>query len=369
MPDSKGLKNDEILSMMEEMQDEIEKLRSENKKLQVFLEQERSKKTGQDSEAQQTISDLSSALSMLKKKVQEQKQTIVDQSEQIARLSNSDLQLKEASKMKKLAEEDVRRASILASDTNSKKKELDDREKAIYAKENKLNKTEKNLTSKIEGRVNYEVSIIKDRLENEYRKREIALKEDYKDSKRRFYEAFISVGALAILGTIITALISKPYKSTLKEFFISMGGQIKSLALYQESVGMSIAGDLFNIPSSETSFEVVTAIMIIIQMLIVVAVLIAFGAFLFVNIREYLLDELSLAILIISTAATVYGAPVLTKLPINMFTLNILIIAIYATIRFLQEWEFEEVKKKVLCWILWIAGSILFIWGIASLGK
>ena len=271
--------------------------------------------------------------------------------------------------MKKLAEEDVRRASILASDTNSKKKELDDREKAIYAKENKLNKTEKNLTSKIEGRVNYEVSIIKDRLENEYRKREIALKEDYKDSKRRFYEAFISVGALAILGTIITALISKPYKSTLKEFFISMGGQIKSLALYQESVGMSIAGDLFNIPSSETSFEVVTAIMIIIQMLIVVAVLIAFGAFLFVNIREYLLDELSLAILIISTAATVYGAPVLTKLPINMFTLNILIIAIYATIRFLQEWEFEEVKKKVLCWILWIAGSILFIWGIASLGK
>lgn len=369
MTGSKDSKNDELLTMMEEMQDEIESLRSENGSLQIRLDQELSNRKEIDSEAQQMISDLSSAVSMLKRKVQDQKQEIVDLSEKNARLNKSDLQLKEAKRLKDQAEEEMRRASTLASVADSRKKELDDREQAIYEKENKLDKIEKNLTDKVERRVNYEVSIVEDRLEKEYWKRERALKEDCRNSKRRFYEAFISVSALSILGTIITALISETFKNELKEFFISIWGSIESLALHQESIGMSFAGDICGISSSDASYEVVTGIVIIVQMLFVLAILIAFGVFLFVNIKEYLIDELSLAVLIISTAITVYGAPALVQIPVNMFTLNAVIIAAYMTIRFYYEWDYEETKKKLLFWILWISGSILAISGLASMGK
>lgn len=89
--DSTGLKEDELLTMMEEIQGENEGLQEENTELRG----ENKSLRDQASEAQQTISRLSSENSILRNAIQKKSETIVSLNAQIGSLSASDLVLKQ----------------------------------------------------------------------------------------------------------------------------------------------------------------------------------------------------------------------------------------------------------------------------------
>ena len=87
MNDLKGLEIDELLTMMEDLQDEVETLQN------------------QQSEAQQKISRLSSENSLLKSELQKKSGIIVSLNERIEKLSGSDLVLKQNDRLRKQNEE------------------------------------------------------------------------------------------------------------------------------------------------------------------------------------------------------------------------------------------------------------------------
>lgn len=365
----KNSKNDELLTMMEEMQDEIEGLRLENGSLQIKLEQGLSKKKGIDSEARQTISDLSSMVSMLKKKVQEQKQKIVELSERNARLNNSDLQLKEAKRLKDQAEEDMHTVSTLAMDAKKRQEELDNRELKISNDESRLEKLRDDLESEIGKRVNVRAFEIEDELEKKYRKKERDLKKECQNTKDQFMGSFIVMTSFTIISTVITAILSDAFKSAAADFFISLWKRIESLAMWQEDFGKHIAKDVFDKQSSETSYDVIVGGVIIIQVLIVLAVIIVTSIFLFINIRDYLLDEITLVVMEVLMAVTVYAAPVLIQMPVNIFTVEAVGIVLYMSVRFFIAWDKTETKTWILFWLLWLPGSVLFVCGLLYLAR
>ena len=105
MSDSKYLNDEEVLTMLEEMQDQIENLENQNL------------------EAQQMISTISSENSILKKELQKKSEMIVSLNGKIAKLNESDLVLKKNEQLEtlngelRLREKNTRKeaeASILA---------------------------------------------------------------------------------------------------------------------------------------------------------------------------------------------------------------------------------------------------------------
>ena len=353
MPRSKQLSPDVIMKKQSET---IQKLSAENMDLKKKL-QDRSEG---NPDTQQTISDLSSQVSMLKKKTREQMQEIVALNAQIARLGDSDLQLKEAESMRDQAEKDMYKASKLASDFKKQKEKvtaaLDEREKLIGEKEARVNEKKENLDEVIKGRVNYEVYVIKRKLSADYK--EMTVKH------KLGYGVFGMGWIFTILGVII---LSKPLQNGAWEFIAGSWKVLKGVGLFPYIVGEFFAKLAFDKSSTHIGYWVMCIVIMLIIWAIMIAILIKCVIFLGDNIMECMFDGITVIVITAIMDIIIFLAPILEYIPMNMFLMGIIAFIAYMIIRFLDAWDIHEFKKQCLVMSLIVVGSALFVYGLCRL--
>lgn len=351
--------------IMKKQSETIQQLITENTTLRKQI-MERSEG---NPDTEQTISDLSSQISMLKKKVLDQKQEIVDLNEKNAKLNSSDLQLKEARSMKEQAEQDMREATTLVSDFEKHKESmiaaLDEREAAISKKEKIINAIKSDLEGEIRKRVDIEVSDIEHELEIKYRKKVQNLREEYDNLKAEHWIVFIVALIGSLLSFISMVILSKPLQKELSDFLLKLLEVLKKIGMFPINVGDGIASGMCGLPDSSGGYIAIMIISFVVLHGLMIVVLVLSGKFLIENISDWYDDDITKTIGIIIVVISIFFSPAFADiLPINTFTLDILILAAYTVVRFMTEWDMQETKKQVLCWILIITASYLIVKGL-----
>ncbi len=208
-------------------------------------------------------------------------------------------------------------------------------------------------------------SAIRDTLEKDYKEKERKLEQKHNDITKRHWIGYIvsmSIMALSVIGVLI---ISKPLQDEMREFFTRVFEVVGSIIIFPVNTGKFIAIDVLKKAVNSNGYIACMAITCTILYVIMIAVALLAGRFLYRNIIEYLCDGVTVAVLIITNAVIVFFTPVLTEIiPINLLYLNVWIIVGYVVYRFLQEWDMEQTKKQVLLWILIFQVIVLFMKGI-----
>ena len=208
MNDSENLKReDELLTMLEEMQDQIDNL-------QKNLETE----TCKNLENSRKISNLSSENSMMKKELQKKSETIKSLNETIGKLSESDLILKENEELKK-------QNLILEISELSARKKVDDELKALETREQNILSQEKELAD----RKKHQRTEVNKKVEKKIaqKERELLLSYDrygsnletkYRILERKYMSGFILSLVYGIVVTLIQMFKSEVFKTDLMDF-------------------------------------------------------------------------------------------------------------------------------------------------------
>lgn len=268
---------------------------------------------GQENQQQaEMILELQSEKQMLLKKVQAQ-------TEQIVKLNASDIELKEAKKLKKEADE-------LVLDCNRKKnmlksQELKDFEETLNNKEENLRKREKDLDKEI------------DRKSNELVKNHIR-KLDANDALWRY--SLLPFAGFGLVVVFILSLTSKSYRSDVICFFKGLMELIQMLWKFSCEAG-NFTADISNyIPDSTVSNIVYLSIRIAVTTGLVVIV--SFIIFKIIQktykfIREHYWDQISLFGVMSISGFFVILADSLKVLRINLVVLTMICLIAFFLIR------------------------------------
>lgn len=265
------------------------------------------------------------------------------------------------------------KASILASDTKREKekmsKELSARERSITQKEDHISKIANNLAHEIKNRVNRIVYEEKEKLEAQYQNSERSLRKKLRAILDKHEFGYYTSITYAIISTIAAAILLEPYRNEYVDFWIKFA---KNLGI----VFSTIAGAIDQVASSAqvdtgsyAAYIIVTVFLSLLILVPTVLLLIPSVKFLYKNIKEDVWDEVSGVIVIIIIGVSIYFSPLLIKLPINVITLGILSLTAYVTGRFFYEWNWEDLKKKILFWAIYLPVGLFIIiklmkWGI-----
>ena len=341
MSDSKYLNDEEVLTMLEEMQDQIENLENQNL------------------EAQQMISTISSENSILKKELQKKSEMIVSLNGKIAKLNESDLVLKKNEQLEnlngelRLREKNTRKeaeASILAvkekaqADIDAtrekyekKESRLMDREYAVSQKEKEVSYREAYVDVEVVKKASDMVNGKIKQLAREYRDKSNKLENSYK-KLRTSYERMVFVSLFyGIVITIITACKTEALVDDIVAFFRATGNVTVVLVDWVDTAGTFVAklGDM--IPQE----FVAVIVHWLLWLIVFIAILGAFGILIFMLGAKYYLffkerqaDEISVFVALIDLATIVFLAKQIKSiLSINLLLLMLFIFVLYSVIR------------------------------------
>lgn len=390
MNDSEDLKNDDqLLSMMEEMQNQIE---DQQKQLQ--------EKSEKNSEAQKTISRISSENLTLRNKLQEKSERIEKMNEsdlivkkneelekKIIEVQNSEKKTREEAEakveaVKQKAKEDVdaaeRRYHDKVSSLASREYEVSHRERAVSARENNVN-TEINIKAE---------KLVKDKilsLEMKYDNKKFALERQYENDnskmlhqhKRKMSDLNAKYKAMvvgyrgmvyftlfySILTTVITAYFSEAFVTDFKVFFMAIrdGGNVFAGWIRIAAYFVARLGNMIPQPT----------IAIIIHWLLVVLVYGVIcgtlGVLFVIDGKKYVkffkekqADESSVFVGLVLLAFSVHLAdPIKSILSINLVGLILFVFIGYTVIRGIIQTENVKVKKGILKCVGIVAGCVV----------
>lgn len=383
MSDLKNSEQDELLTMLEQMQDEIESLRSENEQLR-----QTPSSSSEISELKSLLTEVQSESKRKSQKISQQEQTIQQLNAKIESLNNSDLQLREAKRLSQEASTTVsaaeaeaesarQEASRARRDADAKvrqmKEDLSDREKAATAKEARLNDIEADIEGEVGKRVLDLGTKKLNALEKDYKAKNKALNDKYDKMtagyKGRYYMALY----YGIVVTVLMAVLSEVFRNEVAVFFTTLFDGLCTIGQGLVDLGGLVAklGDM--IPQETVVFIVHWLLQIIVTVGAVAGLmfLIVWGISKFIAFfKEHYADELTVAVMLMALAIIVIGADYVAMLPVNLILLYILVFIGYLVVRAFLEWDDAEAKKNLLVNVGLTVGIIVLVWiGLRSIAQ
>ena len=328
----KNSKNDEeIIKMLEEMQDELDS----------------KDRTIADLERQLQTSANSSAVSMLKSKIQEQADEIVSLNEHIGKLNSADLILKENGRLKEENSRIVRETETAVSNAKkeiaAEKNRLGMRTLELQKEEQKTKDCQALLDDKIANQnelIMKEAELMSEKTRKYYtelyRKRSKKLDKEYETKTAAHITMYYGTVLYSIILTILSALYSEVFMEDVADFFITIWQiycviveKIKDLCLNFGEVSLDITNPIVQ--------------KIVFVLLFSIPILIALGIAVIVTIvcikyiewyKEEIADIISLFMVFIFLAlTTTYSTEIKDWLSINLIAVNIIIHLTYTGFR------------------------------------
>ena len=324
-------KEDELLKMLEEMQDELDSRDN----------------TIANLERQLQTSVPSSTVSALKNKIQEQADEIVSLNEHIGKLNSADLILKDNEKLKS---ENRRIAAEAEKVVNNAKRE-------IAAEKNRLGMRTLEL-QKAEQKAKEQQSLLDDRIANQndhikkeaelmseksrkyytelYRRRSKKLDKEYEVKTAAHSTILYGTILYSIILTILSAVTSELFISDVKEFF-SVLWEILSASVSDTKTTFTDIGKMCSNIDNPILQKIIYVILLVVIIVIMFIIAIIIGYLIYSYIRWYreeIADYISLfmafSVFAISTTLSEY---IKEQLPINLILLNIIIHLTYTGFR------------------------------------
>ena len=154
MNDLKDLKPDELLTLMESMQDQLEKQHTQLETLRT-----------ENYKALKTVSDLSSENSTLRSELQKKSDTIVSQNKKLKDQAIVEADLVKSEEAKRAGEKALREADAIKAILEGREAQLDEREAEIKRKEG-------DLVTEIETEATKRIFDVRYKLNEEYKRKE-----------------------------------------------------------------------------------------------------------------------------------------------------------------------------------------------------
>ena len=387
MSDYKNSEQDELLTMLEQMQDEIEQKDLTISQLKQKLKQTPSN-SSEISELKSLLTEVQNESKRKSQKILQLEQTIQQLNAKIESLNNSDLQLREAKRLSQEASTTVsaaeaeaesarQEASKARRDADAKvrqmKEDLSDREKAATAKEARLNDIEADIEGEVGKRVLDLGTKKLNALEKDYKAKNKALNDKYDKMtagyKGRYYMALY----YGIVVTVLMAVLSEVFRNEVAVFFTTLFDGLCTIGQGLVDLGGLVAklGDM--IPQETVAFIVHWLLQIIVTVGAVAGLmfLIVWGISKFIAFfKEHYADELTVAVMLMALAIIVIGADYVALLPVNLILLYILVFIGYLVVRAFLEWDDAEAKKNLLVNVGLTVGIIVLVWiGLRSIAQ
>lgn len=324
-------REEELVSLLEEMQTEIEQQKQTISNLQNRLNQ---------SASSSEISQMRELISNLRKDNQKKSEMIVSLNERIGKLAESDNVLKLNEELKreneKLKQDKLnaeQEAEITVRDFNQRyrqhmqelKAQKEQADKDTLAAQNYLNSSKKLI---------------------ETRAKELTLEAEKQFNRR--LDAFtykvdgliIGLFAYSFLTTIFTAIRSKAFRGDFTVFFSSIGKFLYNAFILLIEALTKLQGVCEKIPQPVIAFILswLSVIVIFLVVLVLIFLGLYFGCMKLYDFYKDYFDVISLAEALISLAVLIYFAePIRSVIPINLILLLLLTHVLYVLIRWLIE--------------------------------
>ena len=330
MNDSKDLKPDELLTLMEDMQKQLETQHTQLEALRT-----------ENYKALKTVSDLSSENSTLRSELQKKSDTIVSQNKKLKDQAIIEADLVKSEEAKRAGEKAEREAERIRAILEGREAQLDEREAVIKRKEG-------DLETEIETETEKRIFDVRYKLNEEYKRkeehiwhmsqlREQATADKYKKLTVRYQVEFTII---LFYGVIATALqvIATPKLMDGAIQFISYWFQ--ALVDFDANVigfGHKVANISCLIPNSTASSIVFWVLLILISVIVIGIVYLTIYSVIILYVR-YLkanqFDRYTVIAAITALAFTVFLANVIKGIaPINLFAIPIGLFLAYSGVR------------------------------------
>ena len=330
MNDLKDLKPDELLTLMESMQDQLEKQHTQLETLRT-----------ENYKALKTVSDLSSENSMLRSELQKKSDTIVSQNKKLKDQVIVEADLVKSEEAKRAGEKALREADAIKAIQEGREAELDEREA-------KIKRIEGDLETEIETEATKRIFDVRYKLNEEHKRkeehiwhmsrlREQATENKYKKLTIRYQVEFT---IMLFYGVIVTALqvIATPKLMEGAINFIAYWFQ--ALVDFDTNVigfGHKVANISSLIPDPTASGIVFWVLLILISVIVIGIVYLTIYSLIITYVR-YLkanqFDRYTVIAAITALAFTVFLANVIKGIaPINLFAIQIGLFLAYSGVR------------------------------------
>ena len=330
MNDLKDLKPDELLTMMESMQDQLEKQHTQLETLRT-----------ENYKALKTVSDLSSENSTLRKEIQKKSDTIVSLNKKLKDQAIVEADLVKSEEAKRAGEKALKEAETIRSNFECKQSELDDREAEIRRKEGEL---EIEIDTEAENRI----VDTRNELDAEYKRkeehiwqmsrlREQATADKYKKLTIRYQVEFTIILFYSVIVTALKAIANPEITSDAIQFFVNLWNALVGFVVGVIGFGHKAANISVFIPNPTAASIVFWVFLILIAGVVIGIVFLTIYSVIILYVR-YLktnqFDRYTVIAAITALAFTIFLAEVIKDIaPINLFALQIGLFLAYSGVR------------------------------------
>jgi hypothetical protein len=330
MNDLKDLKPDELLTMMESMQDQLEKQHTQLETLRT-----------ENYKALKTASDLSSENSTLRSELQKKSDTIVSLNKKLKDQCLIEGDLVKSEEAKRAGEKALKEAETIRSNFECKQSELDDREAEIRRKEGEL---EIEIDTEAENRI----VDARNELEKEYKRkeehiwhmshlREQATEDKYKKLTVRYQVEFTIILFYSVIVTALQVIATPKLMEGAIQFISYWFQALVDLDANVIGFSHKIANISSLIPNPTASGIVFWVLLILISVIVIGIVYLTIYSLIITYVR-YLkanqFDRYTVIAAITTLAFTIFLANVIKGIaPINLFAIQIGLFLAYSGVR------------------------------------
>lgn len=318
MNDSEDLKKEDLLTMMEQMQDQLD-----------LEKEERSK-------AQEKISTLSSENSRLRRELQKKSETIVSLNEKIESLSKSDLQLQKSEAM-------MQEALKLQREAEDKVSACNRRAEILTARESKVSNREDNLDREIKNKAENMIKSDRQRLEWEYKSKASAITKKYDTMTKTYYVELVSLVIFSLIASLSQIWKEPVIVEDMSKFFSGLWSILVTGYGLAEYAGCSIAGvaEVIDNPTASAIVYWVICILVIVAIIGAVGAGIVYISYRYATyMREHQWDRNTIIAIVAILAVTMFLAGEIRRVvPVNLVLIQIAVFLIYSGMRALSEYR------------------------------
>ena len=330
MNDSKDLKPDELLTLMEDMQKQLETQHTQLEALRT-----------ENYKALKTVSDLSSENSTRRKELQKKSDTIVSLNKKLKDQCLVEGDLVKSEEAKRAGEKALKEAETIRSNFECKQSELDDREAEIRRKEGEL---EIEIDTEAENRI----VDARNELEEEYKRkeehiwhmsqlREQATADKYKKLTVRYQAEFTILLFYGVIVTALKAIATPEIIEDVINFFSFWWKALVDFVLNVIGFGHSVAKLSEYIPNPTVASIVFWMVLILIAGIAIGIVFLTILSVIIIYVRylkENQFDRYTVIAAITALAFTVFLSGVIKGIaPVNLFALQIGLFLSYSGVR------------------------------------
>ena len=330
MNDLKDLKSDELLTLMESMQDQLEKQHTQLETLRT-----------ENYKALKTVSDLSSENSMLRSELQKKSDTIVSQNKKLKDQSLVEADLVKSEEAKRAGEKALREADAIKAILEGREAELDEREAEIKRKES-------DLETEIETEATKRIFDVRYKLNEEHKRkeehiwhmshlREQATEDKYKKLTVRYQVEFTIILFYSVIVTALQAIATPKLVEGAIQFIAYWFQALVDFDANVIGFGHKVANISSLIPNPTASSIVFWVLLILISVIVIGIVYLTIYSLIITYVR-YLkanqFDRYTVIAAITALAFTVFLANVIKGIAaINLFAIQIGLFLAYSGVR------------------------------------